>query len=272
MVKTGEVLREGDQIVLDLPAALPEAPYPEEIPLKVLYRDDDLAVIEKPSGMVCHIGAGVRSGTLVNALLHHLGPLQSGDPMRPGIVHRLDKPTSGLLVVARNNEAHRGLAQQFKSRRVTKIYTALVYGTPKPASGTVDLPLGRDPKDRKKFSVRARRHRKAVTHYSLIREIGPFSLLDVRIETGRTHQIRVHLAQKGHPIVGDALYGGKRSANVAPAIADVMPERLFLHACQLEFHHPRTGDFMKFTSPIPQELEDVLARIARLLRGEQSRT
>ena len=270
-VKTGEVLKKGDRIELELPAVLPEIPYPEDLPIKILYRDEDLAVIEKPSGMVCHSGAGVRSGTLVNALLYHLGPLQSVDPMRPGIVHRLDKPTSGLLVVARNTRAHRELSQQFKSRKVTKIYLALVYGKPEPSVGTIDLPLGRDPVDRKRFSIRARRRRRAITHYSVAREAGPFSLLEVRIETGRTHQIRVHLAQKGYPIVGDTLYGGRRDTCIAPAIRSKMPGRLFLHAHRLEFHHPVTGAVMRFTSPMPQELEQFLAEIAGLSRPQQPR-
>ncbi len=261
-VKTGEALREGDRIDLDVPAVLPETPYPEDIPLHIIYQDNDLAVIEKPAGIACHIGAGIRSGTLVNALLHHLGPLESGDPSRPGIVHRLDKPTSGLMVVAKNNDAHRDLARQFKNRRVTKFYLALVHGTPRPAQGTIDLPLGRDLKDRKKFSTRARRHRSAVTHYALVREIGPFSLLRIRIETGRTHQIRVHMASKGHPVVGDAVYGSKHRSLSASKIVGRDPSRLFLHACQLEFSHPRTHAPMRFDSRLPQELDEYLGLIS----------
>lgn len=262
-VKTGYLLRPGDTISLQVKAAAPEAQLqPENIPLHVIYEDEDLAVIEKPAGLVCHAGAGVRSGTLVNALLYHLGPLQTGDATRPGIVHRLDKLTSGLLVVAKNIESHRGLARQFKSRQVRKEYLALVYGHPIPAAGTIDLPLGRDRRDRKKISVRARRRREAVTHYRKERVCGPFSLLRVRLETGRTHQIRVHLAQMGHPVVGDVLYGGNRSRNLdAHPLRSAVQElgRHFLHAHRLEFCHPRTGEKLVFESPLPPELARFLA-------------
>jgi 23S rRNA pseudouridine1911/1915/1917 synthase len=264
-VKTGYLLRPGDTVMLQITqpiAAL--APQPEEIPLHLVYEDADLAVVEKPTGMVCHAGAGVRSGTLVNALLFHLGPLPTGDAMRPGIVHRLDKLTSGLMVVAKCLPAHRALSLQFKSRQIRKEYLALVHGRPSKAAGTIDLPLGRDIRDRKKISVRSRRRRDAVTHYSLESEHGPFSLLRVRIETGRTHQIRVHLAQIGHPVVGDLLYGGNRSRNLLDPIARTAVRDLhrhFLHAHRLEFRHPRTGERLVFTSPLPPELLDFLARI-----------
>lgn len=265
-VKTGYLLRPGDSISIDVRLAPSEPrPQPENIPLHVLYEDEDLAVIEKPAGLVCHAGAGVRTGTLVNALLYHLGPLQTGDIMRPGIVHRLDKLTSGLMVVAKHVESHRMLARQFKSREVHKEYLALVYGHPIPASGTIDLPLGRDTRDRKKISVRSRRRREAVTHYRKDRDYGPFSLLQVRIETGRTHQIRVHLAQMGHPVVGDLLYGGHRSRNLAdPQVQTAVQDlrRNFLHAHRLEFRHPRTGDSIAFDSPLPQELAAFLAMFA----------
>jgi 23S rRNA pseudouridine1911/1915/1917 synthase len=265
-VKTGYLLRPRDTISLQVKAVVPEAELlPENIPLHVIYEDEDLAVIEKPAGLVCHAGAGVRSGTLVNALLYHLGRLQTGDIMRPGIVHRLDKLTSGLLVVAKNVESHRGLTRQFKSRQVNKEYLALVYGHPIPAAGTIDLPLGRDLRDRKKISVRARRRREAVSHYRKERGCGPFSLLRVRIETGRTHQIRVHLAQMGHPVVGDVLYGGNRSRNLADHhLRSAVQElgRHFLHAHRLEFCHPRTGDKLAFESPLPSELARFLAFVA----------
>ncbi len=264
-VKTGYLLRPGDTIMLQIrqPLAAFE-PQPEEIPLHLVYEDADLAVVEKPAGMVCHAGAAVRSGTLVNALLFHLGPLPTGDVMRPGIVHRLDKLTSGLLVVAKGLAAHRALSLQFKNRQIKKEYLALVHGRPSKTAGTIDLPLGRDIRDRKKISVRSRRRRDAITHYSLEAEYGPFSLLRVRIETGRTHQIRVHLTQIGHPVVGDLLYGGNRSRNlldpiVRQAVRDL--QRHFLHAHKLEFCHPRTGEKLVFTSPMPPELLHFLARI-----------
>ena len=264
-VKTGYQLRAGDLISIQAPTVQAELqPQPENIPLTILYEDSDLAVIEKPAGLVCHAGAGVRSGTLVNALLYHLGPLQTEDAMRPGIVHRLDKLTSGLMAVAKNPQAHRELARQFKNRQVKKEYLALVYGHPSPSAGTIALPLGRDLRDRKKISVRSRRKREAVTHYNEECTCGPFSLLRVRIETGRTHQIRVHLASKGHPVVGDVLYGGNRALNLADeqlriAVRDL--GRHFLHAHRLEFTHPRTGEKLSFQAPLPAELSRFLKNL-----------
>jgi 23S rRNA pseudouridine1911/1915/1917 synthase len=262
-VKTGYRTRLGDRIELELPEVLPDQPFPENIPLDILYEDADLAVINKPAGLVCHTGAGVRSGTLVNALLHHMGPIETGDPARPGIVHRLDKLTSGVMLVAKNKLAHRQLALQFKSREVKKEYVALVHGCPSPASGTIDMPLGRDPGNRMKISVRARRKRTAITHYIVERNFGPVSLLGIRIETGRTHQIRVHLAQKGHPIVGDSLYGPNRLRSLPDRLHGAAKElhRPFLHSRRLEFHHPRSGEPMSFRAPIPVELQQFLTAL-----------
>jgi 23S rRNA pseudouridine1911/1915/1917 synthase len=265
-VKTGYLTRPDDRIQLRTPDTPPDLPYPEEIPLTFLYQDADLAVIDKPAGLVCHIGAGARSGTLVNALLHWLGPLDTGDLNRPGIVHRLDKLTSGVMLVARNSVAHRHLSNQFKTRQVQKEYLALVYGHPNPTSGTIAMPIGRDPKDRKRMSTRAHRRRTAITHYSVERDFGRVSLLRIRIETGRTHQIRVHLAQKGHPVVGDALYGGVRTHQLPAKIAGILKglKRPFLHSRQLEFHHPRSGEKLSFSCPLPRELEDILSTLAQL--------
>ena len=179
--KTGYLIRLNDLITLHIPETPSDQPFPEDIPLDVLYEDSDLAIINKPAGLVCHLGAGIRSGTLVNALLHQMGPLEAGDPARPGIVHRLDKLTSGVMLVAKNNLAHRKLAQQFKSRSVKKEYVALVYGCPQPSSGTIDMPLGRDPKNRKKMSPRAHRKRTAITHYFLEENYSFMSLLGIRI-------------------------------------------------------------------------------------------
>jgi len=256
-VKTGHLLRPGEVVSLLRVASEALQPQPENIPLPIQFADSDLAVVDKPAGMVCHAGAGVWSGTLVNALLYHLGPMPTGDAERPGIVHRLDKLTSGLLVVARNLPAHQALSRQFKNREVKKEYLALVYGQPDPPEGTIRLPLGRDFRDRKKISVHSRRRREAITHYERIRAPGPFSLLRVRIDTGRTHQIRVHLAHIGHPVVGDGLYGGNRvrnleNADLRSAVGKL--HRHFLHACRLEFTHPRTGQTVQFTSPLPEEL------------------
>ena len=262
--KTGYLVRPGDEISLHRRAEHLPLPRAEVLPLTVIYQDRELAVIDKPAGMVCHLGAGVRSGTLVNALLHHLGVLDAGDPARPAIVHRLDKTTSGLMVVAKNNQSHQALSREFKSRKVRKEYLALVYGMPIPRAGTIDLPVGRDPKNRKKMSVHARRGRNAVTHYTVEKEYGPWTLLRIRIETGRTHQIRVHLAHKGHPIVGDKLYGGNRSQSLGLAsLREALGhfQRVFLHAHRLEFYHPSSGALVSFTSPLPLELQDFLKSI-----------
>lgn len=270
-VKTGYLLRPGDTIEIEAMTVSDEPqPQPENIPLHLVYEDDDLVVVDKPAGLVCHAGSGVRTGTLVNALLYHLGPLQTGDALRPGIVHRLDKLTSGLLVVAKNMESHRSLARQFKARQVKKEYLALVYGHPHPQTGTIDLPLGRDLRDRKKISIRSRRRREAVTHYHEERRYGPFSLLRVRIETGRTHQIRVHLAQLGHPVVGDTLYGGSRFRNLNDPLLRAATRKLdrqFLHAQRLEFRHPRTQALLSFTAPLPAELLSFLNVAAHNLTG-----
>lgn len=259
-VKTGYRLRINDRISIRISSQPAPQPHPENIPLNVLYEDCDLAVIEKPAGMVCHLGAGVHSGTLVNALLYRMGPIETGDPVRPGIVHRLDKLTSGVMVVAKNSWTHRALAEQFKSRQVTKEYLALVHGRPTPAAGTIDMPIGRDPHNRRKISTSARKARPAVTHYRILREYGTLALLRVRIETGRTHQIRVHLARKGHPVAGDTVYGGSRihslSKQLGPAATQL--SRIFLHAHRLKFSHPRTGAALDFTSQLPPELEKFL--------------
>jgi 23S rRNA pseudouridine1911/1915/1917 synthase len=264
--KTGYLTKLNDRVAVRIPETPTDPLSPEEIPLDVLYEDSDLAVINKPAGLVCHPGAGIRSGTLVNALLYRMGPLEAGDPGRPGIVHRLDKFTSGVLIVAKNNFAHRHLAQQFKSREVKKEYVALVHGCPSPPSGTISLPLGRDPKNRKKMSIRAHRKRTAVTHYALEKDYGFVSLLGIRIETGRTHQIRVHLTQKGHPVVGDALYGANRIRSLPTVLLAAAKElhRPFLHSRRLEFRHPRSGDLLSFHAPLPPELLQFLAAVRNL--------
>jgi 23S rRNA pseudouridine1911/1915/1917 synthase len=266
-VKTGLLTRVGDHIDLNIPQSLPDQPFPEEIPLDILYEDSDLAIINKPAGLVCHAGAGIKSGTLVNALLHRMGSLETGDPVRPGIVHRLDKLTSGVMLVAKNNFAHRLLSQQFKNRQIKKEYAALVYGSPNPPAGTICEPIGRDPKSRTRMSTHAHRTRTAITHYALEESYGSVCLLAIRIETGRTHQIRVHLAQKGHPIVGDSLYGGNRIRNLPASLLDAAKElkRPFLHSRLLEFHHPRSGELLSFHSPLAPELQHFLSS-ARAIR------
>jgi len=264
-VKTGHLLRLKDRVELHVPETPPDLPFPEEIPIDILYEDFDIAVVNKPAGLVCHAGAGVRSGTLVNALLYHMGPLETGDSQRPGIVHRLDRFTSGVMLIAKNHEAHRNLSRQFKNRTVMKEYVALVFGKPAQPSGTIDLPLGRDPKDRKKISARARKSRSAITHYTLEEDFHSLSLLSIRIETGRTHQIRVHMAQQGHPVVGDTVYGGNRTHVFTTEQHDALKDlrRPFLHSHQVQFLHPKTGKVMLFCAPLPPELEHVLSRLRK---------
>jgi 23S rRNA pseudouridine1911/1915/1917 synthase len=259
--KTGQLLRTGDEVIVCEPSTAPDLPQPEPIPLQVLYEDEDIAVIDKPAGLVCHAGAGRRSGTLVNAILHRWGRVETGDPMRPGIVHRLDRQTSGVMVIALTPAAVRSLGHQFKDREVRKEYLALVYGKVTPPSGTVDAPLGRDPADRKKISVRARRRRAAVTKYRVQEYIGPCSLLCVQPETGRTHQIRVHLSTIGHPVVGDPVYGRGRSVTgKMPSLVSGLG-RFFLHAQRLEFRHPATGTTLSFSAALPPELAQFLRDI-----------
>jgi 23S rRNA pseudouridine1911/1915/1917 synthase len=243
---------------------------PEEIPLDIVFEDDDLAVINKPAGMMVHAGAGATEaarnrGTLVNALLHRFRKLSSvGGEMRPGIVHRLDKATSGLLVVAKNDEAHRRLSAQFAKREVKKKYIALVHGWMKHNKGTVSSAISRDRVHRTKMTIRRKSGREAITHYVVQQRIdsslGKFTLLDLKIDTGRTHQIRVHLSSLGHPVVGDALYGAPRVLRGKNRSIDTLP-RNFLHAASLEFQHPRTGRELSFSAQLPRELQEFLASI-----------
>ena len=258
--KTGYRARPGDLVSLEIHWMPQQKPFPEEIPLDVIYEDADIAVINKAAGMACHAGAGLQSGTLVNALLCRMGPIEAGDPERPGIVHRLDKFTSGVIITAKNNFSHRRLASQFKLREIKKEYIALVYGVPAPPAGTIDLAIGRDPNNRKKMSVRARHKRDAVTHYVVKKNFGFAALLDVRIETGRTHQIRVHMAAKGYPVVGDFLYGGNRVKNLPAPIAKIAEElrRPFLHSSRVEFTHPRAEERLSFYAPLPDELLNLM--------------
>ena len=263
-------LRGGDRIsVLGEAQRAPLKAIAEEIPLDIVYEDDDLAVIDKPAGMMVHGGAGSTDdarnrGTLVNALLHHLRSLSGvGGPLRPGIVHRLDKETSGLIVVAKNDDAHRKLSSQFAAREVKKKYVALVHGWVKQERGIMTQSISRDRLRRTRMTTRLEGGRAAVTHYRVMRrldtEFGKFSLLDVKIDTGRTHQIRVHVAAMGHPVVGDTMYGAPRQARGHSAAIGL--GRNFLHAAELQFRHPRTGATVALRSELPGELQEFLSRV-----------
>ncbi|HKT51835.1 MAG TPA: RluA family pseudouridine synthase [Candidatus Angelobacter sp.] len=267
-------LRGGEQITITGQVQLPPLrAFPEDIPIHVVYEDNDLAVVNKAAGMSVHAGSGKgesgSKGTLVNALLHRFGTLsQAGGELRPGIVHRLDKQTSGLMIVAKNDVAHRKLAQQFLRRTVKKTYLTLVHGWMPEAQGTIKLPINRDLLRRERMTTRRKEGRTAVTHWKLLKKLdgrfGKFSLLEVRIETGRTHQIRVHLASLGHPVAGDVLYGapavlrgyGGTSQNTASL------DRHFLHSFGLQFEHPITHKPVELEQPLPDELEQFLRNVS----------
>jgi 23S rRNA pseudouridine1911/1915/1917 synthase len=262
-VKPGEVFR------VRVPPPTPAKPKPEPIPLEVLYEDSHLLVLDKPAGLVVHPAPGAETGTLVNALLAHCGESLSGigGVRRPGIVHRLDKDTSGLMVVAKNDAAHRDLAAQFAARTVTRLYRAIVWGAPSPPEGTITGDIGRSSRDRKKMAV-VPKGKRAVTRYRVVRRLGAWaSLIECRLETGRTHQIRVHLAKKGHPVVGDATYGGgvqaaRRHGAPEAAVAEVAAlGRHALDAAVLGFTHPATGERLNFA----KELPPFMSRLARSL-------
>ncbi len=258
----------GQEYSIDIPAPVAASPQPEALPLRIVFEDPDVVVLDKPAGMVVHPAAGHSSGTLVNALLHHIKDLSGiGGELRPGIVHRLDRGTSGLMVVAKHDRAHQELSRQFRDREVEKEYVALVWGVVH-AGRRIDAPIGRDEKERQKMSTRARRARSAVTRVTWARHFRGVSLLKVAIATGRTHQIRVHLSAIGHPIVGDATYGGIHR-RVPHDLRPVMRlERPFLHAARLSFTHPGDGRRVDFDSPLPPDLESVVDEIVEVQEGE----
>ena len=276
LAKASRKLRSGESIsILGDPQPPPLHAMAEAIPLEIVYEDGDLAVINKPAGMMVHAGSGATEdarnrGTLVNALLHHLGELSSASgPLRPGIVHRLDKQTSGLIVVAKNDVAHARLSSMFSRRQVRKLYLALVQGDLPQERGTVNAPISRDAVRRTRMTTRREGGRSAVSHWEVLRRIrgpyGSFTLISVRIETGRTHQIRVHMASLGHPVVGDTLYGA--ASAIAPLAGSgglprlVLP-RNFLHAAELEFAHPGSGERLTLVSNLPADLKDFMAQLA----------
>jgi 23S rRNA pseudouridine1911/1915/1917 synthase len=262
-------VRSGQEYAVDVPAPAAAQPEPEALPLRIVFEDPDVVVLDKPAGMVVHPAAGHASGTLVNALLHHVKDLSGvGGELRPGIVHRLDRGTSGLMVVAKHDRAHQELSRQFHDREVEKEYAALVWGVVH-AGRRIDAPIGRDEKDRQRMSTRARRARSAVTRVTWARHLKGVTLLKVAIATGRTHQIRVHLSAIGHPIVGDATYGGVRR-RVPHDLRPVMRlERPFLHSMRLSFTHPADGRRVDFDSPLPPDLESVVDEIVELQEPPQ---
>jgi 23S rRNA pseudouridine1911/1915/1917 synthase len=257
-----------EQIEVRLPESKPATTVPEPIPLDIVYEDSDLAVVNKPAGLAVHTGAGVDRGTLVNALLHHLRHLsRSGGEDRPGIVHRLDKQTSGLLVVAKNDFSHLSLARQFQSRSVTKEYIALVHGELKKDQDEIRAPIGRDRVHRTRMSTRSVRAREAYTLFRVRERFARFTLLEINIKTGRTHQIRVHLSSIRHPIVGDTLYGAPGRI-VLPDTSSPVPtlDRNFLHAAALEFSHPRNHQRMRFQCNLPPSLQNLLEKLRQTTR------
>ena len=247
-------LTPGLRISLELPEPEEAKPLPEALPLDILYEDDALLVINKPKGMVVHPAPGHESGTLVNALLHHCGDSLSGigGVRRPGIVHRLDKDTSGLMLAAKTDRAHASLAAQLAGHSLHRIYAALLIGSPREREGVVDLPVGRHPADRKKMAAGVKGGREAVTHYRVLEYFTGYSHVECVLETGRTHQIRVHMAALGHPVAGDPLYGGKCGLPLSSQC---------LHAREICFRHPVTGEEMTFSCPLPAEFQAVLEKL-----------
>nr|WP_307213109.1 RluA family pseudouridine synthase [Paenibacillus tundrae] len=253
VVKANTKLAEGDLVVLQIPEPKAVEIIPEDIPLEVVYEDSDVIVINKPRGLVVHPAPGHTSGTLVNALMHHCKDLSGiNGELRPGIVHRIDKDTSGLLMAAKNDKAHASLAAQLKDHSVNRRYIALVHGHLSHDQGTIDAPIGRDTNDRKMFTVTERNSKHAVTHFNVTERINDYTLLELKLETGRTHQIRVHLKFIGHPLVGDPVYGRNKGIKM---------QGQALHAAILGFVHPTTGEYLEFSAPIPQDMEDVLSSL-----------
>ena len=256
-VKNGTKTLAGEQIEVTVPEAEEPEILPEDIPLDILYEDADVILVNKPKDMVVHPAAGHYSGTLVNALMYHCRDGLSGinGVLRPGIVHRIDKDTTGVLVVCKNDKAHNALAEQLKEHTITRRYRAIVCGNLKEDEGTVDAPLGRHPQDRKKMAIVRQGGRRAVTHYRVLERFGSYTYIECRLETGRTHQIRVHMASLGHPLLGDEVYGRTKSP--------FHLEGQTLHAMVLGFQHPTTGEYMEFEAPLPAYFEELLQKLRK---------
>ncbi len=252
VTKSGYKLAAGDEVTVAIPEPQPIDALPEDIPLDIVYEDNDMLVVNKPRGMVVHPAPGNNSGTLVNALLHHCreGLSAINGEMRPGIVHRIDKDTTGLLLVAKSTAAHLSLSQQIKEHSLNRIYVALVYGNIKEDSGTIRTMIGRHPTDRKRMSINCHSGREAVTHFQVLKRYTGYTLVMCRLETGRTHQIRVHMSSRGNPVVGDKLYGIKKERFTL--------DGQLLHAKTVGFIHPVTGEYMEFSAPLPHDFRHVL--------------
>lgn len=248
-------IRLGDQVQVEIPEPRLLEVLPENIPLDIVFEDEDLLVVNKVQGMVVHPAPGAWAGTLVNALMYHCNNLSGiNGVLRPGIVHRIDKDTSGLLVVAKSDLAHGNLSEQLKEHSTVRRYRALVHGILQEPSGTVNAPIGRDPSERKQMAVTAQNSKSAVTHYTVLERLRECSYVEVQLETGRTHQIRVHMAYIGHPVLGDPVYGPKRNRfNLS---------RQMLHAAELGFIHPRNGNWLHFTAPLPDQFKEILAKLS----------
>jgi 23S rRNA pseudouridine1911/1915/1917 synthase len=268
--KRSRHVEQGETVSLELPAQETPQLRAEALPVDVLYEDDDVAVVNKPAGVIVHPGAGTTAGTLAGALLHRFGNLSAlGGPMRPGIVHRLDKGTSGALIVARNDEAHRALVAQFQGREVAKTYLALVHGSMQQDAGRIELPVARDLQRRIRMTTRRREGRAARTDWRVLLRLPGFSLVEADLHTGRTHQIRVHFAALGHPVVGDTVYGAPRE--VRAGTRSLAPlGRTFLHAARVSFQHPRTGKQVTARAPLPADLADYLRKLGNALQADEA--
>lgn len=259
--KTGYRVKSGDMISLQEPELLPLETLPQDIPLNIVYEDEWLLIVDKPAGLVVHPAPGNRAGTLVNALLYHCRDLAGvGGVERPGIVHRLDKDTSGLLMIAKNDVAHSGLTRQLQAREVKRLYRAICLGVIKQDSGRIEAAIGRHPVDRKKLSTVTKRGREAVTEFRVLERFEGSTLLELKLRTGRTHQIRVHLASLKYPVLGDPLYGGKGRSGIGKKELEAMAilRRQALHAQVLGFVHPGNGRYLEFFSPLPQDIQAAL--------------